>query len=98
MQNVTVELAYPIEWSGQRFEKLTFRRMKARDALIGEGDDNQTRVGYKLFGELAGVPWEVIGDLDIDDLQNITEKVKPLMGKLLAAAPATIAIPSDGET
>lgn len=79
--SVTVPLANPVEHDGKSYAELTFRRMKARDALVAEGETNQVMAGYRLFAALAGVPVDVILDLDMEDLTKVGVEVAPLMGK-----------------
>ena len=85
LQSVTVELDFPITHEGREIASLTFRRMKARDALAGEGIENEVRAGYAVFAALAGVDIALIEELDIEDLAKVGEEVKPLMGKRFAA-------------
>ena len=80
LKSVTVDLDYPITYEGRELTSLTFRRMKARDALAGEGIESEVRAGYAIFAVLANVDIAMIEDLDIEDLA----KVAPLMGKRLA--------------
>ncbi|SON55539.1 hypothetical protein HDIA_1998 [Hartmannibacter diazotrophicus] len=85
-KSATVTLEFPIEEvDGTPLEtpitQLTFRRMKAKDALTMEGIDGKTEAGFALYAALAGVEPAVIAELDTDDLTAITEKVAPLMGK-----------------
>lgn len=76
-----VEIAADGETAPRRFTELTLRRMKARDALVADGEQNQTRAGYMLFAALAGVPVAVIEELDMDDLAAVGEAAAELMGK-----------------
>lgn len=80
-KSVTVELDYPVTYEGREIASLTFRRMKARDALAGEGIENEVRAGYAVFAALAGVDVAVIEELDIADLEKVADEVTPLMGK-----------------
>lgn len=82
--SVTVDLDYPVIYDGREVKNLSFRRMRAKDALIAEGETNQARAGYMLFAALAGVDLAVIEDLDIEDLEKIGEAIVPLMGKSAA--------------
>ena len=84
-KTVTVPLSQPVTHDGIEYTALTFRRMKAKDALVAEEEKNQIMAGYMLFASLADVPVEVILDLDMEDMSAIGEKVAPLMGKSLAA-------------
>lgn len=87
-KGVTVELEHPFEFEGREVKSLSFRRMKAKDALLGEGETNQTRVGWLLYAALAGVSVDLIEEVDIEDLERIAEAVVPLMGKSAAKAAA----------
>lgn len=84
LQSVTVDLEFPVTHEGRQIKSLTFRRMKARDALAGEGIENEVRAGYAIFATLAGVDVAVIEELDLEDLAKVGEEVAPLMGKRLA--------------
>jgi hypothetical protein len=84
LKSVTVDLDYPVTHDGREITSLTFRRMKARDALAGEGVENEVRAGYAIFAALAGVDVSVIEELDIEDLAKVGDEVAPLMGKRLA--------------
>ncbi|MBK0022211.1 phage tail assembly protein [Ochrobactrum sp. S46] len=95
---VTVPLEYPIHHEGQEITELTFRRMKAKDTLVAEGEENKAKAGFLVFAALAGVDVEVIEDLDIEDLEAVGEKVTPLMGKSANAKIDTEKKPSLGET
>ena len=81
-KTVTVILDTPVTHDGVEHKSLTFRPMKAKDALVAEGEDSQVRAGYKLFAALAEVPVEVILELEMTDLAKVGEEVAPLMGKL----------------
>lgn len=84
-KTVTVPLNEPVHHDGTEYKSLTFRRMKARDALVAEDEKNQIMAGYKIFAALAGVPVDVILDLEMIDLARVSEEVAPLMGKLPAS-------------
>ena len=84
-KTVTVTLNTPVHHDGVEHTMLTFRPMKARDALVAEAEESQVMAGFKLFAALADVPIEVIHDLDMIDLAKVGEEVAPLMGKLPAS-------------
>ena len=84
LKSVTVPLEFPVTHEGREIRELTFRRMKARDALAGEGIENEVRAGYAIFATLAGVPVDVIEELDLEDLERVGKDIAPLMGKRLA--------------
>ncbi len=82
IKTVTVPLGEPVRHNGAEYKSLTFRRMKARDALVAEDEKNQIMAGYKIFAALADVPVDVILELEMIDLAKVSEEVAPLMGKL----------------
>lgn len=89
VKSVTVPLEFPLEEvAGKKLDtpitSLTFRRMKAGDATVAEGEGDKVKAGYRVFAALAGVDVEVIEELDMDDFQTVSEKVGPLMGKSVA--------------
>ncbi len=81
LKSVTVELDYPVTFDGREYSSLTFRRMKAKDALVAESEENNARAGYMLFAALAGVELGVIEELDVSDLSKIGEAIEPFLGK-----------------
>ena len=85
LTSVTVPLEYPVTVEGTEYTQLTFRRMKAKDTLTGEDTQDATQAGFKIYAALAGVPVEVIHELDVEDLAEVGAKVAPLMGKRVAA-------------
>jgi len=87
-KTITVPLNAAVEHDGITYASLTFRPMKARDALVAEGEQSEVLAGFKLFAALADVPVEVILELDMIDLAKIGEEVAPLMGKLPASVTA----------
>lgn len=95
---VTVPLEYPFHHNGQEVKELTFRRMKAKDTLVAEDEDNKARAGFLLFAALAEVDVELIEELDVEDLETIGERIEPLMGKSVAAKKAAIGKLLPGET
>lgn len=99
--SAVVPLLFPVKHAGATYDQLVFRRMRARDALAGEDEADQTMAGYKLFATLANVPLDVILDLDMEDLAEVGAAVAPLMGKRAVEAMKTLldpAAPSPGET
>lgn len=88
VKTVVLPLIEPVTVGDKTYESLTFRRMKAKDAMAGEGEKNQVRAGYLLFAAMADVPVEVIEELDVDDLEAVGDAVAPLMGKSASAAMA----------
>lgn len=85
-RSVTVDLDFPFEFEGREVKSLSFRRMKAKDALVAEGETSQARAGYLLYAALAGVDVALIEELSMDDFEKIGEAIIPLMGKSAAEA------------
>ncbi len=96
--SVTVPLEYPVPYASGEVKELTFRRMKAKDALVAEGVESEALAGYLLFAALADVDVELIKELDIEDMETIGERIAPLMGKSGAAKPKPGTEPSPGAT
>lgn len=80
-KSVTLKLEFPFEHEGREYKELTFRRMKMKDAMAGEGEESEARAGYMLYAALADVPVTVIEELDLFDFEEMVEQVAPLMGK-----------------
>ncbi|NDV88810.1 phage tail assembly protein [Aurantimonas aggregata] len=85
-KSVTVDLDFPVTFDGREIGSLTFRRMKAKDALVAEDEPNKARAGYLMFAALAGVDVAVTEELDIEDIEKVGEAIVPLMGKSARAA------------
>jgi len=81
IRTVEISLSEPAAHEGVTYDKLTLRRMKAGDTLVAEGEPNKAKAGFLLYAAMAGVPVEVIEDLDMDDFLILIEKAAPLMGK-----------------
>ncbi|MEL6752306.1 MAG: phage tail assembly protein [Pseudomonadota bacterium] len=79
-----VTLDFPIEVDGKRYTELRLRRMKTRDTYAGEDEEDPNLAGLRLYARLAGVEMDVMDEVDIDDLEIITEAAIPLMGKSAA--------------
>lgn len=98
IMSVTLPLQFPVEHEGTTYSVLTLRRMKARDALVAEDTEDEGTATARLYGKLAGVPAEVIFDLDIEDFVELGVKAAPLMGKRAQAMLAKAGLVSPGET
>lgn len=88
VKQVKVVLEFPFDYDGREITSLTFRRMKTKDSYVGEDIENPAKAGFALFAALAGVKIEVIEELDIDDLEKVSEETLPLMGKSALAVAA----------
>ncbi|MEJ8474443.1 phage tail assembly protein [Roseibium algae] len=85
-KTITVPLDEAVEVEGVTYSSLTLRRMKAGDALVGEGVESEAKTGFLMFAALAGVSVEVIQELDLEDFEKLTEAAIPMMGKSGAKA------------
>lgn len=69
----TIELKYPVESSGESFEKLTMRRSKIKDRLLvakmKNSSDEEKEI--RLFANLCEVEPKVIEELDESDYANL---------------------------
>lgn len=85
---ITVTLDTPVEHDGKSYDSLTFRKMKAKDLVAGDLVSGETRKGFAIFASMAGVPIQVIEELDVDDFEKLGREAAPLMGKSAQAAVA----------
>ena len=83
-KNTPVELTLeePVEHGGKTFDKLTFaRKRKVRDLVAADDYKSILQKTGAVYASMAGVPAEVIFDLDADDYATLEEQVAPLMEK-----------------
>lgn len=85
---VTIEGDPPVH-DGKTYTSLTLRKMKAKDLVAADLVQGEARKGFALFASMAGVPIQVIEELDMDDLEKLGREAAPLMGKSALAAIAT---------
>ncbi len=85
---VTVKLDTPVSFNGETFDALTLRKMKAKDLVAGDLAKGDAQRAIAIFASMAGVPVQVIEELDVDDFEKLGEEAAPLMGKSAAAAMA----------
>ena len=79
---VEIILEEPVEHGGKTFDKLTFaRKRKVRDLVSADDYKGILQKTGAVYASMAGVPAEVIFDLDADDYAVLEEQVTPLMGK-----------------
>ena len=92
---VTFTPETPPEHDGKPYPVLTLRKMKAKDLVAGDLVSGETRKAFAIFASMAGVPIQVIEDLDIEDFERLGEVATPLMGKTaMAALKAALAKPA----
>lgn len=83
---ITVTLGEPVEHDGKTFASLTLRKMKAKDLVAGDLVNGDVRKSFAIFASMAGVPIQVIEELDVDDFEKLGLEAAPLMGKSARAA------------
>lgn len=89
-KTITVTLAEPVEHDGKTYASLTLRKMKAKDLVAGDLVTGDTRKTFAIFASMAGVPIQVIEELDVDDFEKLGREAAPLMGKSAKAAAAKL--------
>lgn len=87
-KTVTVKLDEPVEHDGKHYASLTLRKLKAKDLVAGDLVTGDTRKAFAIFASMAGVPIQVIEELDVDDFERLGAEAAPLMGKSATAAMA----------
>jgi hypothetical protein len=81
---ITVTLKKPVEHNKTRFDEIVFKRevigldLVAMDAVQGE-----TRKNYALYASLAGVPIQVIYNMNGSDIRKVAEAAAPVLGEYL---------------
>ncbi len=69
----TIKLKYPVEITGESFDKLTMRRSKIKDRLavakMKNSSDEEKEI--RLFANLCEVEPKVIEELDESDYSNL---------------------------
>jgi phage FluMu protein gp41 len=91
MDTVTVTLATPVKVGEKEYASLTFRKAKAKDLIASDAVSGEARKSMALYASMGDVPIKVIEELDLDDFEDVSEKVVPLMGKKATAAAAKLA-------
>lgn len=89
--SVTVMLGQAVEHDGKTYASLTLRKMKAKDMVAGDLVTGDTRKAFAIFASMAGVPIQVIEELDVDDFETLGREAAPLMGKSARLAAAKLA-------
>ncbi len=89
-KTVTVPLDQPVEHGEKTYASLTLRKMKAKDLVAGDLVSGDTRKTFAIFASMAGVPIQVIEELDMDDFEKLGREAAPLMGKSAKAVAAKL--------
>lgn len=68
----TIELEYPVEVGGEKYEELKMRRPKVKDALfVNKSEGDEAEGECQLFANLCGVPKDVMQELDMADYSKV---------------------------
>lgn len=89
-KTVDFPISEPVEHDGKTYATLTLRKMKAKDLVAGDLVSGDSRKAFAIFASMAGVPIQVIEELDIEDFEALGEAAVPLMGKSAAKAQAEL--------
>ncbi|MEO9648468.1 MULTISPECIES: phage tail assembly protein [Alphaproteobacteria] len=84
----TVDLEFPFDREGVTYSRLTLRRMRAGDALVAEGTEDEVIAGYLLMAALCDVDIEVIKMVDIEDMEKLSGAMEVMLGKRGKKAPS----------
>ncbi|MEP3049409.1 MAG: phage tail assembly protein [Roseibium sp.] len=80
-KTTTVALEFPFEHDGRDVKDLVIRRMRAGDALSGEGIEDEAQAGLQLLATLSDLDVEAIKKLDMEDFIKAQEAMADMMGK-----------------
>lgn len=80
-KTLTIDLEEPVNVDGTTYETLTFRRRKAKDLSRMDLVKGDNRKHMAMLASMAGVPLQVIEELEGDDYDRVAEETVPLVGK-----------------
>lgn len=81
MSGVTeILLAHPIEFGGERIEKLVLRRPVARDFRLLKSMEFPFAMMLDLAAALANLPAAALDALDVEDVPRVLEAVGGFLG------------------
>lgn len=78
---VTFTPSAPIVHGEKTYPTLTLRRMKVKDRTMADLVNGENRKMFAIFASMAGVPIQVIEEMDDDDFTRLEEVAQPLLGK-----------------
>ncbi len=85
--SVDIPLDFPVDFDGERVEKLTMRRPKVRDSFKAsrlKGDDFER--GLTLMADLCERPKELLLELDEIDLEKLQAQYGSFTGRAVTEA------------
>lgn len=85
---ITIKLDAPVSFNGETFDALTLRKLKAKDLVAADLATGDAQRAIAIFASMAGVPVQVIEEMDVDDFERLGAEAAPLMGKSATAAMA----------
>lgn len=83
MENVTVQLSYPIKAHGETLLALTLRRPKVGDLRAVDGLGDMGKLA-KLIERCAGIPATSVDQIDAVDVAALGEVIGGFLGGSLA--------------
>ncbi|WP_298981585.1 phage tail assembly protein [uncultured Roseibium sp.] len=79
---LVIALSEAVSVNDVDYTELTFKRKrKVRDLLAADAHTGQLNKVNAVYASMAGVPIDVILDLDADDYDDLESRIEPLMGK-----------------
>ena len=84
-EQITVDLAHPIEVDGKTVSSLTLRRPLVRDLIAAERQPGEIGQETATLAACAGIPFEAAGRLDAADYRAITLRAELAFASTVAA-------------
>ncbi|UYO55704.1 phage tail assembly protein [Rhodopseudomonas palustris] len=78
---ITFTPSAPIVHGEKTYPTLTLRRMKVKDRTMADLVNGDNRKMFAIIASMAGVPIQVIEEMDDDDFTRLEEVAQPLLGK-----------------
>lgn len=75
-----ITLTHPIEFGGEKIEKLVLRRPTARDFRPLKGVEFPFAMMLDFAAELSNLPAAALDNLDVDDMPRVLEAVGGFLG------------------
>lgn len=79
----TIKLKYPVSHAGREISEIDLRRPKVRDVAAGDkvrATDGDMAASIAMIASMAGLPVEVIMDVDAADFTALAEVMADLVG------------------
>jgi hypothetical protein len=88
MRTKTIKLTEPVEFAGQQYTSLTFRKLKVKHMLEVNWEDAKSPIEQyaNLAAASSGVDLGVIHELDLDDWNRVQELLESFFQKAATAS------------